>query len=864
MESRFGYDFSRVRVHTGTRAAHAARSMNAEAYTLGSHIVFAAGRYAPATRRGRDLLVHELTHVVQQENGFRAGGAEAAEKEAERNEARADAPEALSFNSPAPLIARKADESTTMQAPTSAPDCTGEQHKKIYPAAQLAIQWLDRSIEKLTAFISAPTADANKAAAGAMQRHFHSTDPAIAQRVLERVQLIRHDIDALREQDVQLSVECHTDQDQVCGQSNAYVTGDRNTLVFCPIFFTWSLERRAESIVHEMAHSIVGGAAHPTDRGYDTDRVLPYLNTAEALTNAESYGLLVQEMGTGHVPQLHPPNDSVESACREIEPLLRLAIGRAQRWNRAGETRVMGQVSDDMLQLHLGAHSQQTRKAAYDFYHGASSGLAEEFKFVCNRDCGRRLAFGEKAADRSFEGIGIGVGIGVGLGLIVGGILGALIPGLGVGLGLLGGGLIGLAAGLIGGAIGGAIASHGPRIHICPGWKDQSESARIESVLAAAYEALGHSQDDSLKYARLAGAISAELFPAPNMEDIDRSWIEDRLRRVRVRLEILRARYRHSSDAFAASIGDERERDYVERFTRQEHARARDDRQLWGGSYTGERIRRAVTATASGNTVTLRANLQITYLSLSDAEGRARAATDIPRIESAIREVWQLTFEHGDYAGMNFRMIPSVTYLAPGAPRSENAFLIQVRGPDSDPSSGDGPTGIISLALAHLDGRRVIVIAHELAHLFGFTDTYFTMTERGQQTLFVGRSDPQNRADLLGDIDPVGLEREQRAGHVTAQDVARQTGPVHVWEEEAGIVLQTLGVAPPRPAPDSENFDPDVELDRIRGEREAELTRIRERRARIEDSMKAVSLAEEILHLEEEERDLSAKLAAMH
>ena len=48
MESRFGYDFNDVRIHTGSRVAESARALQAQAYTVGSDIVFAAGRYAPA------------------------------------------------------------------------------------------------------------------------------------------------------------------------------------------------------------------------------------------------------------------------------------------------------------------------------------------------------------------------------------------------------------------------------------------------------------------------------------------------------------------------------------------------------------------------------------------------------------------------------------------------------------------------------------------------------------------------------------------------------------------------------------------------------------------------------------------------
>lgn len=66
MEPRFGYDFSAVRLHTDDRAARSARDVNALAYTTGNHIAFAKGSYAPESGAGRQLLAHELAHVVQQ------------------------------------------------------------------------------------------------------------------------------------------------------------------------------------------------------------------------------------------------------------------------------------------------------------------------------------------------------------------------------------------------------------------------------------------------------------------------------------------------------------------------------------------------------------------------------------------------------------------------------------------------------------------------------------------------------------------------------------------------------------------------------------------------------------------------------
>ncbi len=73
MEDRLGADFSDVRIHTGAKADQSARSINAQAYTVGSDVVFQSGKYAPDTDPGRHMLAHELTHVVQQRSGPVAG-----------------------------------------------------------------------------------------------------------------------------------------------------------------------------------------------------------------------------------------------------------------------------------------------------------------------------------------------------------------------------------------------------------------------------------------------------------------------------------------------------------------------------------------------------------------------------------------------------------------------------------------------------------------------------------------------------------------------------------------------------------------------------------------------------------------------
>jgi uncharacterized protein DUF4157 len=93
LETAFGgRDFSAVRVHADHGADESARSMGANAFTVGNDVFFASGRYDPESAAGRRLLAHELTHVVQQSGAADAPATQlevgatdtAAEREADR------------------------------------------------------------------------------------------------------------------------------------------------------------------------------------------------------------------------------------------------------------------------------------------------------------------------------------------------------------------------------------------------------------------------------------------------------------------------------------------------------------------------------------------------------------------------------------------------------------------------------------------------------------------------------------------------------------------------------------------------------------------------------------------------------------
>jgi hypothetical protein len=135
MESRFGHDFSQVRVHADPLAAESARAVGARAYTVGRHVVSGEGPLSASHPAQARLLAHELTHVVQQgdaEIGSRErlpvsrGRHDPAEAEAERAAravAEGQAPR-VSAGQHGPAVQRQeeseeADDEYTLNWPTS-------------------------------------------------------------------------------------------------------------------------------------------------------------------------------------------------------------------------------------------------------------------------------------------------------------------------------------------------------------------------------------------------------------------------------------------------------------------------------------------------------------------------------------------------------------------------------------------------------------------------------------------------------------------------------------------------------------------------------------------------------------------------
>ncbi|OUC14347.1 MAG: hypothetical protein B0A82_12740 [Alkalinema sp. CACIAM 70d] len=73
MEQAMGADFSRVRIHTDAQSDGLNRSIQAQAFTTGQDVFFRGGVYQPGSRSGQEVIAHELTHVMQQNQQRNSG-----------------------------------------------------------------------------------------------------------------------------------------------------------------------------------------------------------------------------------------------------------------------------------------------------------------------------------------------------------------------------------------------------------------------------------------------------------------------------------------------------------------------------------------------------------------------------------------------------------------------------------------------------------------------------------------------------------------------------------------------------------------------------------------------------------------------
>lgn len=353
MEDRIGYDFSQVRVHTGPVAAKSAQSINAMAYTSGNNIVFNEGNYSPETPKGKKLLAHELTHVVQQNSP--------------RISRKPNQLQMSPFEDPihGPLLDRFSAEtgipreqatqhsphyrqwlfSTTQASPQTTsvnidPGCTTSD---IIDIVNQSLSWLDDIYNQLLEYsvdevfnpVIAPGSNHARIAA-AVQQAFNTTDLSYVEVIRRR---FLHLANTLRTNG-RISIHCNGQYCTSGGSSitAAYVSGPY-ALTMCSVGTPSS--RPIATFIHELVHAIipkvgisadVSGRARVTDRAYRGDRVFQHLSPEETLDNADSYGILAELLHSRRNTQLLTLQGDTSQGCAQPNMVLE-AFARADQWN---------------------------------------------------------------------------------------------------------------------------------------------------------------------------------------------------------------------------------------------------------------------------------------------------------------------------------------------------------------------------------------------------------------------------------------------------------------------------------------------------------------------------------------------------
>lgn len=255
-ERRFKHDFGKVRIHSDGRSAESAQAVNALAYTVGSHISFGAGSYRPYTTEGRQLIAHELAHVVQQSQNVLRSSASETHLEADADRAAS----AVTSESFPPALTGRAQAGVQRQqrgGPRTPPQpvTPNKRQQGIIDTARRAAA-IRSQIAMFRVRGIAPTG-----LPGAIDP---ATEWGIRARSLAKVMFqwdnpnmeqigdVISSMVSFLTSNVQVMIAAASDPE--CGSRAAYVRGLRPPIILCPGFFSDSSEQRIRTMIHEAAH----------------------------------------------------------------------------------------------------------------------------------------------------------------------------------------------------------------------------------------------------------------------------------------------------------------------------------------------------------------------------------------------------------------------------------------------------------------------------------------------------------------------------------------------------------------------------------------------------------------------------------
>jgi hypothetical protein len=286
-EPRFGHDFSQVRVHTDEKAAESARAIGARAYTVGNNLVFGAGGFLPASSSGKQLLAHELTHVVQQGGRITQGPLQVGDPN-DPLEDEADRLSATAMNGfdPAASRLREPSVSPRVQRLGANPTCTKAEADDIHQAIYDARGWLNKAIPKLEA-VPLP-----EQVVASLRKNFGRTYgvAANAELILNRLKVARSALGSI-------SFACDTaGVTPLCvAQHCGWAVPGSNAATVCtnaPSTLGLSQPQAPACMLHESMHASMGFMT--VDR-YKGKPGYPGVGT-EPLKNPDSYTFLVEDL----------------------------------------------------------------------------------------------------------------------------------------------------------------------------------------------------------------------------------------------------------------------------------------------------------------------------------------------------------------------------------------------------------------------------------------------------------------------------------------------------------------------------------------------------------------------------------------
>ena len=449
-EPRFGYDFSSVKVHNDSDSAASAQSINALAYTTGNNIVFNQHQYSPETERGKQLLAHELTHVVQQNHHI--GGIQRKPLSLDRiakllnenfwdwdvtnKEARevlkildsiqslfpADFRDTIAEMERRGLVEKlyhevgkdeqykysalfhEIQKNRLVKLPAgkeTRDSCVPDKRTKITDTKALVVKWAETGIRILVDFdLRAIDPVKGKKAELLLDKHFYhqKTNRLLWDEEKEKLnEIIAEQFRKVKNfASTPFNFVCASPFDRLCKTlAGAYVSQTKKEAVFCPSFFSGKNKYGGYTLFHELFHSHAGRG----DTGYEHERIYKYLPPLAAVNNADSYTNLVLEVTEGSDVAdrlLQTPDDKFPDCTDEQKKELAFLLAYADRiitnaLNTIGSSEYIVQNLGDAAQKHFKSKNSEDLKKHIKRFQEIDTKLTTAVTIKCSKDAGKHM-----------------------------------------------------------------------------------------------------------------------------------------------------------------------------------------------------------------------------------------------------------------------------------------------------------------------------------------------------------------------------------------------------------------------------------------------------------------------------------------